>query len=373
MKIQDVLAKDIAGDAVLTEDELRLLMSCTQADELEAIYRKAYEVKAAHVGRISYYRGLIEFSNYCTKDCLYCGIRKSNAKAERFSMSDEDILHMARWAYEHEYGSLTLQSGERKDEAFIERVLYLIKEIKKIGNGALGVTVCVGEQSDETYRRMREVGASRYLLRIESSNKELYEKIHPRDDNHSFETRLACLAGVRKAGLQVGTGVMIGIPGQTEEDLVQDILFFKKQDVDMIGMGPYVVHNDTPLGQFTLQHGLDSEAHKKQRVQWGLKMVALTRLFLKNVNIAATTALEALDPEGREKALRAGANILMPVITVSAHRAKYQLYNNKPCVDEDKVHYQELLTQRVEAVGDRVGWNATGDSPHFYQRMEKKQ
>lgn len=367
MTVYEILQKDLVGDEWLTEEELRFLMKVTDEDELEAIYKKAYEVKAAYVDKISYYRGLIEFSNRCIKNCVYCGIRRDNEKVDRFDMSREDILKMAQWAYDHEYGSLTLQSGERTDPAFIDYVVSLIRDITAIGD--LGITMCIGEQSEESYRRMREAGAKRYLLRIETTNRELYEKIHPKDEMHSFDTRVACLKSLRKVGFQVGTGVMIGLPGQTEDDLVNDILFYRDMDIDMIGMGPYVIHHDTPLGQEALALGMDTDECKKRRVQLGLKMIALTRLFLKDVNIAATTALQALDKLGREKGLAAGANILMPIITVPEHRAKYLLYDNKPCVDDNADQCKECLTRRVMSIGDRVGWKQHGDSKHYGKRI----
>lgn len=371
MTVHEILKKDLVGDEWLTEEELRFLMKVTDEEDLQAIYKKAYEVKAAYVDKISYYRGLIEFSNRCIKNCVYCGIRRDNEKVDRFDMSREDILKMAQWAYDHEYGSLTLQSGERTDEAFIDYVVSLIKDITAIGDGGLGITMCVGEQSEDAYRRMREAGAKRYLLRIETTNRELYEKIHPKDTLHSFDTRVACLKSLRKVGFQVGTGVMIGLPGQTEDDLVNDILFYRDMDIDMIGMGPYVIHHDTPLGKEAIAMGMDTEECKLRRVQLGLKMIALTRLFLKDVNIAATTALQALDKLGREKGLAAGANILMPIITVPEHRSKYLLYDNKPCVDDNADQCKECLTRRVMSIGDKVGWKQHGDSKHYGKRVAR--
>lgn len=368
MTVSEILRKDLAGADMLTVEELRFLMNCTDQADLDAIYKKAYEVKARNVDTVAYYRGLIEFSNRCIKNCKYCGIRRENDKTERFDMKRDDIIRMAQWAYDHEYGSITLQSGERTDDAFVDYVVELIRDIKRIGDGSLGITMCVGEQSEDAYRRMVEAGASRYLLRIETTNRDLYETIHPKDAMHSFDTRIACLKALRRVGFQVGTGVMIGLPGQTEDDLVNDILFYRDMDIDMIGMGPYVVHHDTPLGQQALAMGIDSEEGKLRRIQLGLKMIALTRLFLKDVNIAATTALQALDPLGREKGLSAGANILMPIITIPEHRAKYLLYDNKPCVDDNADKCKDCLTRRVMSIGDRVGWKQNGDSRHFGKR-----
>lgn len=371
MTVDSILQKDLVGDEWLTEEDLRCLMTVTDEETLKKIYKKAYEVKAAYVDKVAYYRGLIEFSNRCIKNCLYCGIRYENSKTERFDMSRDDVLKMAKWAYDHEYGSLTLQSGERTDDVFVDYVVDLIRDIKQLSNNELGITMCVGEQSEEAYRRMREAGADRYLLRIETTNKDLFEMIHPKDALHSFETRVNCLKSLRKVGFQVGTGVMIGLPGQTLDDLVNDILFYRDMDIDMIGMGPYVVHHDTPLGQRALELGIDSQEGKLERVQLGLKMIALTRLFLKDVNIAATTALQALDKLGREKGLAAGANILMPIITVPEHRAKYLLYDNKPCVDDNADQCKECLTRRVMSIGDRVGWKEQGNSQHYKKRIVK--
>ena len=370
MTIDSILAKDLVGADQLTKEEMLFLMKTKDPAELDKIFKKAYEVKCAYVKNMAYYRGLIEFSNRCIKDGKYCGIRRSNDKTDRFDMEREDILAMAKWAYEHEYGSICLQSGERMDEAFVSYVEGVLRDVKELTNHEIGITLCVGEHTEDSYRRFHEAGADRYLLRIETTNPELYEKIHPKDELHSFETRVNCLKTLQKLGYQVGTGVMIGLPGQTEEDLVNDIQFYKDMDIDMIGMGPYVVHHDTPLGKEALAMGLDTKEGKDERVRLGLLMIALTRLYLKDVNIAATTALQALDPLGREKGLKAGANILMPIITVSEHRAKYQLYDNKPCIDDEPSDCRDCLTRRVLSIGDQVGWSQQGNSKHYYERQK---
>ena len=214
-----------------TKKDLHYLIGLKKPEELEKLYKKAYEVKEIFVGKKAYYRGLIEFSNRCIKDCYYCGIRLGNKNVERFDMTRSEILEMAEWAYENRYGSLTLQSGERQDEDFVIYITKLIKDIKKIGNGSLGLTLCLGEQTEETYKKWFDAGGHRYLLRIETTNKELYKKIHPDNERHSFERRKNCLKILKKIGYQVGTGVMIGLPGQTEEDMINDIYFFKEMDI----------------------------------------------------------------------------------------------------------------------------------------------
>lgn len=356
MNTLEILEKDS-----LTKDDLIYLMKVEDEAELKAIYEKAYEIKKVEIGQKVYYRGLIEFGNYCVKNCYYCGIRKDNKEVERYHMSKEDIMESVRWIHANGYGSVALQSGERQDPEYIDFVEDVIKEIKKIGN--IGITLSLGEQTEDTYRRWFNAGAHRYLLRIESTSKKIYDSIHPNDILHDFETRVNCLRVLKKVGYQVGTGVMIGLPNQTEEDLVNDILFYKNNDIDMIGMGPYIPHDDTPMGQKEL-----NIPDKKKRVELGLKMIALTRIFLKDVNIAATTALQGLDPLGREKGLKAGANILMPITTKDEHRAKYQLYNDKPCIDDNADKCKNCLEGRIKSVGDEIMYGDWGDSPHFAKK-----
>lgn len=359
MEIREILKKE-----ELSKDDLLTLMKIEDKEELQMLFDKAYEVKMKYIGNNVYYRGLVEFSNICIKNCKYCGIRKGNDKVERFLMSKDDILHSAKWIYENGYGSMALQSGERTDEKFINFVEEILKEIQKMTNNGLGITLSVGEQSYETYKRWREAGATRYLLRIESSNRKIFEKIHPNDELHSFDKRLQALKDLRKAGFQVGTGVMIGLPGQTEEDLVNDILFFKENDIDMIGMGPYILHDETPMGK----EFKDKVISKEKRVELGLKMIALCRIYMKDINIAATTALQGLDPLGREKGLKAGANIIMPSATKTSERVKYQLYNGKPAINDDAEQGKIGLEKSLKEIGENIVYGKRGDSPHFFQR-----
>lgn len=354
----------------MTRNDLIELLCLTDTEQLQQLYEAAYAVKAACVGRVVYYRGLIEFSNRCIKNCCYCGIRRDNHEVERFDTEREDILAMAQWAYENRYGSLTLQSGERQDADFAAYIEQLVRDIKTMSHGELGITLCVGEQKEDTYRRWFEAGAHRYLLRIESSNPELYKQLHPQDGHHEWAVRKSCLESLRRIGYQVGTGDMIGLPGQTIEDLADDILFYRDMDIDMIGMGPYVVHHNTPVGKHVLAAGGDSPQCKSRRLTLGLNMIAVTRLFLRDVNIAATTALQALHPLGRELGLKAGANVLMPIVTLPKFRSQYLLYDNKPCVEDSPEQCRHCLEGRVASVGDTVGFEKWGDSPHFSKKKD---
>jgi biotin synthase len=342
----------------MNSNEMLHWLSEKDPAKLDELFREARACAVQHVGPKVYFRGLIEYSNYCVKDCYYCGIRKSNANVARFAMTKTEILECAKASHEMGYGSIVLQSGERREEASVRFVEEVLQEIKVATGGKLGITLSLGEQALETYERWFKAGAHRYLLRIETSSPELYGTLHPED--HSFETRLECLRALRRTGYQVGTGVMIGLPFQTPMDLIKDLLFFSSEDVDMVGMGPYIPHKDTPLV---------SEGHDPaDNLRLGLVMIALTRLFLKDVNIAASTALQTLDPTGREKGVRAGANIIMPNVTPTDYRKFYQLYDNKPCLDENARQCKGCLEHRVQAAGAEIGYGEWGDSVHFLRR-----
>jgi biotin synthase len=362
--LKDIFQK-IDHKQELQPAELQFLLDLTAPEEIQALLDKAYEVKKISVGTKVYFRGIVEFSNICEKDCYYCGIRKSNTKMNRFILSEDDIVESAVWAYNAGYGSIALQSGERSDKLYIDAVERVLQRIQEACDGKIGITISLGEQTVETYRRWFEAGAHRYLLRIETTNRELFYKIHPKDKTHHFETRIECLRRLKQVGYQVGTGVMIGLPFQSTEDLANDILFFKRMDIDMIGMGPYLFHHDTPLNQYRNNWKISSS----DLLQKGLKMIAVTRIHLRDVNIAATTALQALDDTGREAGLKAGANIIMPNATNTEYRESYQLYENKPCMDENARQSRETLERRIEEIGESVGYNEWGDSPHAIKRL----
>lgn len=329
--------------------------------------KRSQDVKVKEVGKKVYFRGLIEFSNVCAKDCLYCGIRKGNDKVIRYQAKDEEILEACRFAWENNFASVVLQSGELSSSAYVKRVDKLLQKIKQLSNNELGITLSCGEQTRETYRRWFESGAHRYLLRIESSNPDLYYKIHPKNEIHSFEKRVEALGFLKETGYQVGTGVMIGLPFQTYEDLANDLLFLKKLDIDMCGMGPYIEHEDTPL--YKHRHLLKT---KQERFDLALNMIAVLRILMPDINIAAATALQAIDPAGREKALAVGANVIMPNLTPTAYREEYQLYEDKPCLDEDAELCRNCLEARIHVAGAEIGYGEWGDSKHFLSRTQEQ-
>jgi biotin synthase len=359
IQISEILNKDY-----FTKDDLIILL---QADREQAklIFEKSYQVKKEYVGTKVYYRGLIEFSNICSKDCYYCGIRLSNKNTDRYEIGEQKILEAAKFAFDNNYASVVLQSGERSDKVFINQVDYLLKEIKKLSDGKLGITISLGEQTEEVYKRWFESGAHRYLLRIETTNRELYGKIHPQNEKHSFDKRIEALNILRKTGYQVGTGVMVGLPFQTIENLADDLIFFREFDIDMNGMGPFIEHEQTPLWEYR-----DLLMPQKERLFLTFKMIAILRIMMKDINIAAATALQAIDPLGREKALKVGANIIMPNITPTVHRKNYQLYQNKPCIDEGADDCTSCLEARINLAGDEVGYGEWGDSWHYKKRIK---
>ena len=357
-----LLEKAKSSPRALDREELTSLLLHA---EPEALFRAAYEVKLRTIGKRVSLRGLIEMGNLCSKDCLYCGIRKSNRNTTRFQLDEDSVVRMAEWAYNARYGSIAIQSGEIESEAHTALIERILLRIRDLSGGKLGVTLSLGEQTEEVFRRWREAGAHRYLLRIEESNPRLYAQLHPA--GHDFARRSGCLDLLRKLDYQVGSGVMIGLPGQTEEDLANDILFFAEKDLDMIGMGPWLPHPETPMGK----DFADTPEFRKKQLDLGLRMVAVTRLYLHNVNIAATTALQTLAPDGRERGLLAGANVIMPNVTDTQYRANYQLYTGKPSLDENSDETRQKLQDSIRAIGEEIIWDQRGDSPRYFQRKEQ--
>jgi biotin synthase len=360
LTIKEILEKEIftRGDIV------SLLQS--EGEDRTLLFKKSSEIKEEYIGNKVWFRGLIEFSNICSKDCLYCGIRKGNTNLTRYNLSDEEILTAARFAYDNRYGSIALQSGELESPFITSRIENLLHKIKELSGGELGVTLSVGEQETDVYKRWYDAGAHRYLLRVEATNHNLYNKIHPNDSKHDFNHRLDCLKSLQEIGYQTGTGVMIGLPFQTMDDLAGDLLFMKKFNIDMCGMGPYIEHADTPLIEYS-----KNLMPLKDRFELTLKMIAIIRIMMKDINIVAATALQAIDPIGREKAVKIGANILMPNITPGKYRDSYKLYDNKPCTDDSAEDCQSCLEARISLADAEVIYGEWGDSKHYSKRRSK--
>ena len=310
------LDKALVAPKNLNEDELAKMLASTDEGLWREIFAAAREVKAKCGKTEVLPRGLIECSNVCAKNCLYCGIRKGNDKTVRYRMPEEDVLGCINEVRRRGYPAVAFQAGEIEGEAntaYYERHIAMCR--------GLEVTLSLGEQTEEVYRRWKDAGAMRYLIRIETSNRELYAKIHPAEC--SFERRLGCIRMLKRLGYVTGSGVMIGLPGQTIDDLAHDIVFYGDENLDMVGMGPYVAHPDSLMPDSRYQLPTTN-------YQLSLRMIALTRLYLWNVNIVAATALEALDPEnGRRRGIEAGANVIMTNLTPAKFRVGYDLYPGK--------------------------------------------
>ncbi len=324
----------------------------TDSARLEVLYAEADRVRREAVGDAIFLRGLIEISSHCVRSCGYCGLRVQNQGLLRYRMSEEEILACAHEARELGYGTVVMQAGE-DPELTGDFVAGLIRRIK--GETGLAVTLSLGERSREELRAWREAGANRYLIRFETSNEELFRRIHPTPAGLG-RSRFEVLHDLREFGYEVGSGVMIGIPGQSYADLARDVELFRTLDLDMIGTGPWLEHPDTPLASFPRLSDSEQVPNSEEMTY---KVVALARLSCPLANIPATTALATINKtNGREQGLQRGANILMPNVTPVKYRALYQIYPDKACVDETARQCQGCMARRIRSIGREPGTGA---------------
>lgn len=294
------------------------------------------------------YRGLIELQITAKINCLYCGIRRDNHKINRYRLTEQDILLCCDTGYELGFRTFVLQGGE--DSFFSDSVLCSIISKIKGKYPDCAVTLSLGERTEESYKALFNAGADRYLLRHETATKSHYEKLHP--EEMSFDNRIECLKTLKKIGFQTGAGFMVGSPFQTHDNLVEDLLFIKKLEPEMVGIGPFISHNETPFKDF-----------KNGTLRDTLVMVALTRILLPHALIPSTTALGTINPKGRELGLKAGANVVMPNLSPVKFRKLYSLYDNKICMGDEAAECRKCLERRVESAGykivtDRGDWRA---------------
>jgi biotin synthase len=333
----------------------------TNPARLADLWRLADQTRQEHVGGEVHLRGLVELSNQCVRLCGYCGLRAGNLGLTRYRMTDEEIMDCARKAVQFGYGTVVLQAGE--DPGLTgPRIAELVGHIK--AETRLAVTLSLGERDDEELATWRRAGADRYLLRFETSNRALYERIHPPLPGEHRD-RLAILGTLRRLGYEVGSGVMIGIPGQTYEDLADDIELFGRLNLDMIGVGPYLRHPGTPLGDRDAWPDAPAEQQVPASEEMTYKMIALSRLVCPRTNIPATTALATLNTNsGREWGLVRGANVVMPNLTPQKYRALYEIYPEKACIAETGEACHHCLTGRIKSIGRQPG-RGRGDSPNY--------
>ncbi|MDO4534553.1 MAG: [FeFe] hydrogenase H-cluster radical SAM maturase HydE [Clostridium perfringens] len=339
--IIDKLYKEHNG----TREEFLYILDNIDESSKKYLVEKANEVRMSTYKNKVYMRGLIEFTNYCIRDCKYCGIRKSNTDADRYRLTIDEIIDCAILGDKLGYKTVVLQGGE--DPFFTDEIMVeIITKIKsKLPNNA--ITLSIGERSYESYKKMFEAGADRYLLRHETATKELYEKIHP---NASFENRRKCLENLREIGYQIGSGFMVGLPGQDNNSLVDDLIYIKKLNPHMCGIGPFIPHKDTPL-----------KDEKSGTLEKTVIMLALLRLLLPDTLLPATTSLGTIDPTGREKGIQAGANVVMPNLSPTSVREKYSLYDGKICTGDEAAECRMCIENRMKKVGFEIEV-ARGDS-----------
>jgi len=324
---------------MLDKDEFALLLNNFTLKTCEYLHEKARNVSQKHFGNRIYIRGLIEFTNYCKNDCYYCGIRRSNTKAERYRLSFNDIMNCCENGYRLGFRTFVLQGGE--DLVFSDDdIVRIVSSIKKSYSDC-AVTLSIGEKSYESYLKYFQSGVDRYLIRHETSNEVHYGKLHPHE--LTISNRKRCLLDLKKIGYQVGTGIMVGSPYQTTENIVEDLFFMKELNPQMIGIGPFIPHHDTP---FALE-----KAGSKELT---LLLIGILRLMFPNALIPATTSLGTVDANGREEGILAGANVIMPNLSPVGVRKKYELYDNKICTGEEAAECRMCLDNRIEKIEYKI-------------------
>ncbi|MDR3330870.1 MAG: [FeFe] hydrogenase H-cluster radical SAM maturase HydE [Endomicrobium sp.] len=315
---------------ILNEREILCLLKIKNARKL---FIEANKIRKKYVGDKVHLRALIEFSNYCKQNCLYCGLRKDNCKITRYRMKPQDIIWFAKKAKNYGYKTIILQSGE--DFYYtIDKMTRIIRGIKNLN---LTLTLNIGEKTFEEYRTYRAIGADRYLLKIETTNEALYNKLNP---GMNLKNRMQCIKNIKLLGYEVGSGIIVGLPGQTLESIAKDIIYLKSIPIDMAGIGPFIYHPNTPIKNI-----------EGNFFELSLKIIAVLRLILPWINIPATTAMETLNPQGRLIALQSGANVVMPNATGTSYRKYYEVYPNKICLSDSPAHCKFCIENKIKSIG----------------------
>ena len=339
----------LAAEGDLPDEDLLALLLFEDEEAEQYLFAKARGVREEYYGKDVYLRGLIEFTNYCKNNCYYCGIRRDNRHADRYRLSEEDILTCTAMGYELGFRTFVLQGGE--DPYFHDdRVVSIVSAIRK-QHPDCAITLSIGERERESYARFFEAGADRYLLRHETADPDHYASLHP--ENMSFAHRIKCLMDLKEIGYQVGCGMMVGSPGQKPRHLIRDLRFLKEFQPQMVGIGPFIPHHDTIYAR-----------HQAGSLTMTLRLLSMIRLLLPKVLLPATTALGTIDVQGREKGILAGANVVMPNLSPAKVRDKYLLYDNKICTGDEAAECIRCMSLRVAGTGYRVV-NSRGDHPSF--------
>ena len=331
------LAEKLAENHDLNDEEMLSLLSTAEYDT--ELFERADSIRRKIYGGDVYIRGLIEFTNYCKNNCFYCGIRRDNKNAERYRLSREEILECCREGYALGFRTFVLQGGE--DGFYTDEVMCKIVSDIRGKYPDCAITLSIGERNRDSYKALFEVGANRYLLRHETADESHYKKLHP--ESMSLLNRKKCLFNLKEIGYQVGSGFMVGSPYQTTENILSDLRFLQELKPDMIGIGPYITHTETPFKEF-----------KSGSLELTLRLVAILRLLFPYALIPSTTALGTIHPNGREMGLKAGANVVMPNLSPVSVRKLYDLYENKICTGDEAAQCRGCLERRVESAGYRI-------------------
>lgn len=335
-----------------SQDEILQWLRENRPSPLQEFYAWADAVRRENVGDAVHLRGLIEISSHCQRQCMYCGLRHANSGLKRYRLTREEILACVREAVRFGYGTVVLQSGE-DDALTADWIADIVRWIKR--ETRLAVTLSLGERTDGELRLWREAGADRYLLRFETSDARLFRAIHP-ERHRGAADRITLLRRLKQLGYEAGGGVMVGIPGQSFESLAQDVLTFRTLDLDMIGIGPYIAHPDTPLGSGVLRPPVEGSEQVPSDEAMVYKMIALTRLACPSANIPSTTALATINRiDGRKRGLSVGGNVVMPNLTPVKYRSMYQIYPEKACIEESAIECNQCLRGQVQSLGRFIG------------------
>ena len=329
----------IKKEQTIYREQLQTLLATTDEQAISYLRDTARKVADDIYGKQVFIRGLIEFTNYCKNDCIYCGIRRSNLNAQRYRLTEEEILSCCANGYELGFRTFVLQGGE--DPYFSdERICDIVAKIKQ-DYPDCAVTLSIGEKDKASYQAFYDAGADRYLLRHETADEAHYQSLHPAE--MSFQHRIQCLYDLKEIGYQVGGGFMVGSPGQTVATLYEDLMFIKKLQPHMVGIGPFIPQKDTPFGQ-----------EPAGTMEQTLRLLSIIRLIHPHVLLPSTTALGTIHPLGREKGIQAGANVVMPNLSPVAVREKYKLYDNKICTGDEAAECRHCMARRMESVGYQV-------------------
>lgn len=352
--MRDLIDK-LAKNSDLTDSELKLLIDNISDEDLDYLNKVARKKADEIYGKQVFVRGLIEFTNYCKNNCFYCGIRAANKNAERYRLSKEQIYECCEQGYKLGFRTFVLQGGE--DGFYSDDLLCEIVKTIREKYPDCAITLSIGERDEESYKRLFEAGANRYLLRHETADKHHYQKLHP--ENMSFDNRIKCLETLKKIGYQTGCGFMVGSPYQTTDCLVKDLRFIRNFQPAMVGIGPYLSHKDTPFCDF-----------ENGSVRKTLMLLSIIRLMNPSVLLPATTALGTAKSDGREKGILAGANVVMPNLSPVSVRKKYSLYDNKICTGEESAQCRVCLSNRMKSIGYEIV-TSRGDNINFIKGDNK--